>query len=146
MTDRPTEQDGRQALRDHLLEKACPARARYGPSIGADEIVSILSDREVVRYPTVLRFDDTNLMPGEFAHAEAVGEHPADGFCLYVHPCFEPMRDVWPLLIAYHIPPINYGEIVEAEDCEVFGAALLGLETGAYYAKLCELADLVPLA
>ncbi len=45
------------------------------------------------------------------------------------------------LLIAYHIPVINYGTIVEALDAELFGATLLGLEVEAYYQALCELAD-----
>ncbi len=50
-------------------------------------------------------------------------------------------RELWPLLIAYHIPVINYGSIVEPADAELYGATLLGLEVEAYYQALCELTD-----
>lgn len=137
----PSEAEGRLALRDHLLEKAGQARRRHGPRIGPDEIRRILDDREVVRYPTGLRFDAEPLRPGEFALAVALGTHPRAGFCVYVHPRFEHRPEAWAALIAYHIPPINYGDIVTPEDCEHFGAFLLGLEVEEYYARLCGYCD-----
>jgi hypothetical protein len=141
MDRRLTEHDGRLALRDHVLERATVARAKHGPAIDASAIMRVLEDREVVRYPMGVRFDALGLNPGEFAHAEPLGEHPRQGFCLFVHPAFEARRDLWPVLIAYHIPPVNYGDIAEAEDCELFGATLLGLGVDEYYDVLCELAD-----
>ncbi|MFZ4576352.1 MAG: hypothetical protein ACOYN0_18355 [Phycisphaerales bacterium] len=141
MPDKITEQDGRLALRDHVLERAHLARTKHGPEIDYGAILRILDDRTVARYPVGVRFSADGLEPGEFAHAAQLGAHPKDGFCIFVHPSFEARRELWPLLIAYHIPPINYGDIAEPEDCEAFGAALLGLETEAYYAKLCELSD-----
>ncbi len=137
----PTEADGRQALRDHLLERAAQARRKHGPHIGPDEIRRILDDREVMRYPTGLRFDAEPLRPGEFALAVALGTHPRAGFCLYVHPRFEQRPEAWAALLAYHIPPINYGDIVTPEDCEHFGAFLLGLGVEEYYARLCGYCD-----
>ncbi len=105
----------------------------------------MLDDREVVRYPTGLRFDAEPLQAGEFAFAQPLGEHPADGYCLFVHPCFENRREVWPLLTAYHIPVINYGDsVVTHEEAELFGATLLGMEIDAYYQALCELTDSIP--
>jgi hypothetical protein len=136
-----TEQDGRQALRDHLLDKAAAARSRYGPAIDADAIMRLLDDRSIVRYPTGVRFDSNPLHPGEFAYAAPLGERPEDGFCLFIHPTFQDRRQTWPLLIAYHLPPISYGEIADAEDCEQFGAALLGLDPEEYYRLLCGLSD-----
>ncbi|MFO0829388.1 MAG: hypothetical protein U0572_14720 [Phycisphaerales bacterium] len=136
-----SESDGRRALRDHACEKAAIARGRYGPIIDAAAILRILGDAEIVRYPTRLVFDAIGLMPGEFAHAAPLGEHPRDGFEVRVHPLFESRRDLWPLLVAYHLPPINYGDIVAPEDCEQFGAALLGMDVERYYETLCELSD-----
>jgi hypothetical protein len=144
MERRLTEHDGRMALRDHVLEKARAARGRHGPVIDHDAILRLLDDREVVRYPVGVRFDAGTLRPGEFAHAEPLGDHPSRGFCLFIHPLFEHRREVWPLLIAYHIPPVNYGEIAGAGDCELFGATLLGLEADEYYRALCTLADSIP--
>jgi hypothetical protein len=139
-----TEQDGRRALKDHLLEKASKARQRYGPTMDDAAIMRLLDDRDFVRYPVGVRFDATGLETGEFAHAMALGEHPKDGFCLFIHPTFEHRRDLWPLLIAYHLPPVNYGDIADAADCELFGAAMLGLEVDDYYSVLCDAADSIP--
>lgn len=144
MDHHPTEDDGRQALREHVLERAYQARAKYGPTIDADAILRILDDRAIVRYPVGIRYDTAGLQPGEFAQAEQMTEHPKGGFCLFIHPHFEARRDLLPVLVAYHIPPINYGDIAEPEDCEAFGAALLGIGQEEYYEKLCSLADSIP--
>jgi hypothetical protein len=141
MTGQPTEADGKRALRDHVLERAHIARTKYGPTIDVEAIMRLLDDRTVVRYPVGIRFDATGLRIGEFAYAEPLAEDPKQGFCLFVHPAFEARREILPLLIAYHIPPVNYGDIAEPEDCEAFGAALLGLSVESYYQRLCELAD-----
>jgi len=141
MDQAPNEHDGRRALRDHVLERAYRARAKYGPEIDADTILRLLDDREVVRYPVGVRFDAGGLERGEFAHAAPLGDHPKQGFCLFVHPVFEQDRAALPLVIAYHIPPVNYGDIVEPEDCEAFGATLLGMPVEEYYEVLCRLAD-----
>ena len=136
-----TEQDGRLALQDHIREKASAARTRHGPAIEGAGIMRVLDDRETVRYPVGIRFDATALQPGEFAHAQPLGEHPREGFCLFIHPVFEQRPDVWPLLIAYHIAPINYGDIAGPAECELFGATLLGLDVEGYYEALCALTD-----
>jgi hypothetical protein len=146
MVDKPTEDDARRGLRDHIIETATAARLTYGLYIDAEAILRMLDDRKVVRYPVGVRFDAGPLEPGEFAHAEPLGEHPRDGFCLFIHPHFESQRDVWPLLIAYHLVDVSYGEIATAADAELFGATLLGLEVEAYYNALCELADSIPPA
>lgn len=139
-----TEADGKRALQDHVADKAMQARLKYGLYIDADAIVAMLDDPEVVRYPTGFRFDAEALLPGEFAHAQPCGEHPSEGFCIFIHPWFEQMPDAWPMLIAYHVPTINYGDIATADDAELFGATLLGLEVNAYYDALCELVDSMP--
>lgn len=144
MAPPPNEADGRRALADHAAEKATEARLRYGLLIDAAAILRMLDDRSVVRYPTGLRFDAEPLRLGEFAFAAPLGETPAQGFCLFLHPCFRDRPEAWPFLIAYHLPVINYGEIVTPEDCERFAASLLGMDQEQYYAALCELADSIP--
>ena len=141
MDQHPTEQDGRIALREHAIDKAYAARTRHGPTVDLAAIRRIVEDREIVRFPVRIVFDARGLEAGEFAHAQPVGTHPSEGFMLLVHPSLEHREDVLPGAIAYHIPPINYGDIAEADDCLVFGAALLGLSVDAYYERLCELAD-----
>jgi hypothetical protein len=61
-----------------------------------------------------------------------------------VHPSIEARRDLWPLVLAYYVPPVNYGDIADAEECELFGAAVLGMEVEEYYERLCSLADSLP--
>jgi hypothetical protein len=143
MSTRLTAKDGKIALHDHVVQKAHEARARHG-ALEADGIVRLLDDRAVVRYPIGVRFDAEPLEPGEFAWPKPLGDHPSAGYCLFVHPCFENRPETWPLLIAYHIPSVNYGDIVSHEEAEAFGAALLGMDVDDYYRRLCALADAMP--
>ncbi len=138
-----TENDGRIALHDHILERASAARLRHGPCIDEPAISRILNDRAVVRYPVEVRFDAGPLLPGEFAHAVQLGEHPRHGHCLFIHPSLRDRQAILPLVIAYFIAPINYGDIADAEGCELFGATLLGLDVDEYYAELCFIADAI---
>ncbi len=139
-----TEAGARAAFCEHLKARAAAARLRYGLYIDAEAILKMLADRRVVRYPTTIEFDAAPLQAHEFAYPRPLGFHPSDGYCLLVHPHFEPQPENLPLLVAYHIPTINYGGIVEARHAELYGATLLGLEPETYYRALCELADSVP--
>jgi len=136
--------EARAAFSEHLKAKAAAARLTYGPSIDAEAIRTMLGDREVVRYPTSIEFDAAPLQVHEFACPQPLGFHASDGYCLFVHPHFRGQPENLPLLVAYHIPTINYGDIVEAQHAELYGATLLGLEVETYYHALCELADSIP--
>ena len=129
------------ALRDHVVTRATEARAKFGDRIGRAEMMCLLEDRAVVRYPLGVRFDAGPLEHGEFACLEALGERPADGYCLFIHPMFEPVNDLLPLLIAYYIPSVNYGDVATHVEAELFGATLLGLDAEEYYRILCSVAD-----
>lgn len=144
-----TPEQAKHAFQHHLVEKAIAARRRYGgavDAVDADAIVAMLGDGETVRYPTTLIFDASPLQPHEFAYPQRIGFHASDGYALCVHPFFERQRASWPLLIAYHIPVINYGNVAEADDAELYGATLLGLDVEAYYDALCALADAMTAA
>jgi hypothetical protein len=129
-------------FKSHLVAKATAARGRYGPHIDADAMLRMLDDRHVVRYPVHIAFDSGPLQPHEFAWPKPRGFHPSDGFCLFLHSRFEQRRESWPLLIAYHIPSINYGAIAGPEHAEIYGAVVLGLSVSSYHRELCALADL----
>jgi len=105
---------------------------------------ALLADRDVVRFPVEVVFDEAPLHEGEFAWADLAGKTPAEGYRLAIHPFFEGHASAIPLLIAYHIPAINYGPIVSSDDAEAFGAELLGLDVEAYYQRLCNLTDAIP--
>lgn len=140
-TDQAIAEQAKHAFHEHLAEKATAARFKYGLYIDTDAMLRMLDDRAIVRYPTSLVFDASPLQAHEFAYPQPLGFHSGDGFALCIHPCFRPQREIWPLLIAYHIPVINYGSIVDADDAELFGATLLGMDVEPYYQALCELTD-----
>jgi hypothetical protein len=114
--------------------------------IDAEVIVAMLADPDVLRYRASLIFDAGPLRPHEFACVQPVGFHASDGYAICLHPAFRDQPEMWPLLVAYHIPTINYGNIVDAAAAEVFGSTLIGLDRGAYYQALCELADSIGCA
>ena len=116
-----TEDDGYEALRGHVVDKALAARKKHGPALDAAAVLRLLADKEVVRFPTTLAFDASRLQPGEFAFAAANGLRPAEGFTLFVHPHFEHRPEALPLLVAYHIPTINYLDVVTNRESELFG-------------------------
>ena len=144
MEQKLTEADARRSLKDHVFEKARNAHLKFGFCIDAPAITRIIDSREFVRYPMGIRFDAGPLQSGEFACLEPLGEEPSRGFCLFVHPCFQTRPDVLPLIVAYYIPSVNYGDIVSNEEAELFGATLLGMDVEDYYRALCELSDAIP--
>jgi len=141
---RPSAEEAQQSLRDHVVTRATEARLKRAGLIDRETILQMLQDRSVVRYPVGVRFDAEPLLPGEFACLEALGSHPSEGFCLYIHPEFEPVDDLLPLLIAYYIPAVNYGEVASLVEAELFGATLTGMHVEEYYKILCSVADSVP--
>jgi hypothetical protein len=144
MGDRLTEQRGRRAFRSHLVHRAAAARARYGPAIDTAAFLGILTDRDFVRYPVTIRFDQPSspeLRHGELARDVPLGENPRDGFVLLLHPALTRHGALWPAVLACHIASINYGHIVDPEDCDLFGATLLGLPIEDYYTFTSDVAD-----
>ncbi len=136
-----SEKNAGEAFIHHLVDKANAARLAYGLYIDAETIMRMLDDRDIVRYPMSIEFDSRQLQGHEFAYPKAIGFHPSDGYCLFIHESFRNQPENLPLLIAYHIPTINYGSIAEPQHAEAYGAALMGLEVETYYQALCELAD-----
>ena len=136
-----TAEDARQSLNEHVAAKGAEIRAKYGPSIGWRELLQILDDRECVRYPCEIAFDESMLDPDEFAHPLPKGEKPEDGFTIHVHPVFKLQLLEIPALVLYQLVLVNYGEFASPDDAETFGAAALGMSKDDSYNRLCELAD-----
>ena len=94
-----------------------------------------------MRFPTELRFDAELLRPGEFGWAQQLGDRPSEGFALVIHPSFRQREEDLPLLMAYQIVAINYLDLANGDEAEVFASILLGLDREAYYQRVCELTD-----
>ena len=141
MSHQLTVDDARQSLTAHLAEKGQQIYLQYGPEIGWNDLLQILEDRSLVRYPCEIIFDAAQLQPGEFAAAIAKSEQPEDGFTIFVHPYFAMDPGQVPALVFYHLVVVNYGEFASSDDAETFGAAALGLLKEEYYNHLCNMAD-----
>ena len=136
-----TADDFKQSLNTHVATKGEEIREKFGPEIGWKELLQVLEDRSLVRYPCEIVFDSAPLLEGEFAHAMPNSENPQDGFKIYVHPFFSLQLARVPHMVFYQLVRVNYGEFASADDAEVFGASALGLAKDEYYEMLCELAD-----
>jgi len=141
MATQLTADDFKQSLNTHVAAKGEEIREKYGPQIGWKEMLQVLCDRSVVRYPCEVIFDAAPLLEGEFAHAMPNSEDPQDGFKVFVHPFFSLQLERVPHLVFYQLVRVNYGEFASADDAEVFGASALGLSKDEYYGMLCEMAD-----
>lgn len=134
-------QPARLSLTAHAAAKGAEIHAKYGPKLDWPQLLKLLDDRACVRYPCRIVFDADPLLPGEMAHAVALGARPEDGFALHVHPDFESRLDAVPSLVLYQLVRVNYGDFAGADDAESFGAAALNLSRDEYYHRLCALAD-----
>mgnify|MGYP001160173936 CR=1 FL=1 len=139
----PTAQGATRSLREHVVDRAHRARLARGGHLDTHAVLAMLEDRAVVRYPIGVRFDPGPLRRGEFACLEPLSERPIDGFCLWVHPRFADDPALLPVIIAYYIPSVNYGDVSTHIEAELFGSTLLGVGREEYYRSLCSAADLV---
>jgi hypothetical protein len=141
MTEHLDVQNAERALGDHAYEKGLAIHSTYGPKLDWDSLLEILNNRECVRYPCEIKFDSSQLQPGEFAYPQPIGEHPEDGFIIHVHEHFESRKSDLPALVLYQLVAINYGKFASDTDAERFGAAAMGMDVDAYYDYVCRLAD-----
>ncbi len=139
-----TEEDGYEALRGHVLERALLGRERYGPKIDEGALLRMLQDPDVIRFPTHIVYEDDALLDGEFAWARPQGDSPKDGFHIVVASMFKDRPEDLVAIVAYHLVRVNYLDVATHVEAELFGAALLGIEVDEYYERLCGFADELP--
>ena len=125
----------------HAAEKAKEIRKKYGPTIDYPTLLRIFEDRESIRYPVEIRFVSDGIEPGLFGKTEQVSEDPSDGYIVFLHENFKDRTDVLPVLLLYQSVLVNYDELASANDAEIFGAGVLGMERDDYYELIVELTD-----
>jgi len=141
MSKQLTVDDFQQSLNGHVATKGDEIQDKYGPHIGWNELLNVLEDRSVVRYPCEITFDAAALQEGEVAHPLAKGEKPEEGFTICVHPFFATQLSSVPHLVLYQLVLVNYGDFASTDDAETFASHALGLSKEDYYKALCGLAD-----
>ncbi|MET0081309.1 MAG: hypothetical protein ABW119_22880 [Candidatus Thiodiazotropha lotti] len=125
----------------HAREKAEEIRRRYNRVIDYQAVLEMIEDRKSVRYPVKLRFVSEGIEPGMFARTEPNSENPDDGYTIILHNCFEHRYDDLPMLILYQLVLVNYGDLATANDAEIFGATILGMDRDTYYQQIAALVD-----
>lgn len=137
------EQLGQQSLREHLVAQAIVAHQKHGP-LTADTLDALLHDPDCLRHPVRLVFEFGEMAMHQFAQPDIDWRNTEqDGRVLYVRPMLRERPDLLPLAVAYMIPLINYGDIINDDHCLSYGATLLGLLEDEYYRQLCDLSDLL---
>ncbi len=80
MESKLTAEDARQSLTDHVAAKGAEIREKYGPRIGWHELLRILEDRTVCRYPCEIVFDAEPLHRGGVRLSKGKGGTPGGRF------------------------------------------------------------------
>jgi hypothetical protein len=133
---------GDQSLIDHLTHQAQRARAKHGP-LCPEKLGCLLADPECVRYPTRLAFEFGEMAMHQFAQPDF--DHlgsDQEGRVLYLRPELENHPELVVLAVAYMLPVINYGDVIQDDHCLLYGSQFLGLTQEEFYDRICALADL----
>ncbi len=130
----------REGLENHIYFVAEKARDKYLPLDSLEALKRVMEDREVVRFPATLAFDEADLGSGEAARVDQV---PGDeeSYKISVHPRFETREADAVALALYTIVKINYGKIAKEKEALLFGSLLLGITEEVYAERLKELRD-----
>lgn len=143
MSAEELEKLGQDSLREHIAAQAVVAHHKYGP-LTFDKLDALLQDPECVRHPTRLVYEFGEMALHQFAQPDTDWRNTElDGRVLYLRPMLRDRPELVVLAVAYMIPLINYGPIINDEHCLGYGAALLGLLEEEYYDAICRLADFV---
>jgi len=134
---------GQDSLREHLLAQAVVAHQKHGP-LTFEKLDALLHDPDCLRYPVRLVYELGEMAMHQFAQPDIDWRNTEqEGRVLYVRPVLRERPDLLPLVVAYMIPLINYGDIVADDHCLRYGAALLGMMEDEFYGEICRLADFV---
>ena len=127
---------GEEGLRAHLVDTAMRAHSMFAPVLG-ENLLRLLDDRNLVRYPVRIAYELGSMAPHQFGQPE-----PEDGgVVLYLHPQLEPVPLDAAFAVAYFLPLINYGQLINDDHCLLYGATLHGLMLDQYFSELCRIAD-----
>jgi len=127
---------GEESLKEHLIDTAILAHRLYAPVAG-NSLNEFLDNRNLVRHPVRLSFEMGSMAPHQFAQPEQRG----DELILCVHPDLKGSSEDLAYAVAYFIPVINYGALINDDHCLVYGATLFGLTIDEYYQELCRIAN-----
>jgi hypothetical protein len=127
---------GEESLKDHLVDTAIVSHQLYAPVVGP-KLEDYLENRNLVRHPVKLAYEVGSMAPHQFGQPEA----SEDGFRLCLHPILKGRQQDTALAVAYFIPLMNYGALINDDHCLIYGATLSGMTSSDYYREICRIAD-----
>ena len=129
---------GEESLKDHLVDTAILAHQLYAPVVG-NSLNEFIANRDLLRHPIRISFEMGSMAPHQFAQPE----QRDDELVLCVHPDLKNSEQDLAYAVAYFVPVINYGALINDDHCLVYGATLFGLTIDEYYQELCRMANRV---
>jgi len=143
MSPEQLEKLGQDRLREHLLAQAVVAHQKHGP-MTFEKLEGLLNDPECLRHPVRLGYEFGEMAMHQFAQPDIDHRNrEQDGRVLYVRPLLRDHPEKVVQAVAYMVPLINYGDVIDDSHCLAYGATLLGMLETEYYQAICALADFV---
>lgn len=129
----------REGLENHILMVAEKAVSKHGQIDSLDTFVDVLNNREVVRFPTAIDFNDHVLENNKCSKLDKVSDGNDECYCIILHPLFKNRDKDIIALALYQIVTINYGKIAKEKEALLFGSSVLGISEEEYKALLTRL-------
>ena len=119
------------------------AHQKYAPLTVAN-LDALLQDADCVRHPVRLAYEFGEMALHQFAQPDMDWRNTdQEGRVLYLRPSLREYPELVVPAVAYMIPTVNYGDVINDDHCVLYGATLLGMLEEEFYSAVCHLADLV---
>ncbi len=129
----------REGLENHIRFVAEKAVNKHGRPESLEILRCLLEDNEIVRFPSSLIFDDTELKKGEAVKLDKIADGADEKYQITIHPAFAGRDEDIVALVLYQIVKINYGKIAKEKESLLFASSLLGIKEDAYKTQIKEL-------
>jgi len=126
----------REGLENHIRFVAEKAINKHGRPESLEVLARILEDREIVRFPASILFDDLELKEGEPVKLDKLADGVDENYRIIIHPAFSGRDKDIVALALYQIVKINYGKIAKEKESLLFASSLLGIEEDVYKTQI----------
>ncbi|MBE9536908.1 MAG: hypothetical protein IMF07_06975 [Proteobacteria bacterium] len=126
----------RDGLRGHVEMVAGRGRAKYPSMEKLDELMQLIGDPEIVRFPTTIVFTGDDSTPDEAVKVERDHDALDESYIITLDKNFREREADAVMLALYVIVNINYGKIAKKEEAEDFASILLGIPREDYSRKV----------
>ena len=126
----------REGLRGHVEMVAQRGRAKYPSVEKLDELMQLIGDSEIVRFPTSIVFSEDDSSSPEAVKVERDHNTQDESYIITLNNNFREREADAVMLALYVVVNINYGKIAKKEEAETFGSILLGISEEDYGSKV----------